>query len=78
MKFITCPECSSTNCHRIITRHEHTYEDQDYSVGQGCCGAVLFGPVGVLCGLLGGKTKRTEVTQDSFWECDDCGLKFKR
>ena len=79
MGFITCHECNSTNCHKIVTRHEHTYSEDGYSVSKGCCGAILFGPLGVLCGLLGGDRKHhTHVTHDTFWECDNCGLKFKR
>lgn len=66
-----CPKCGNGNC-QITT--ETTSSGKDFSAGKGCCGALLFGPLGILCGACGkGKTIRST----SYWFCPDCGHKFK-
>ena len=43
--------------------------------GKGCLGYICFGPIGLLCGLLGmgeGKTKTT-----TYRMCGNCGARFK-
>ncbi len=42
-----------------------------FSAGKGCCGYILMGPLGLLCGACGSKTKT-----DEFWVCQKCGNKF--
>ena len=45
-----CPKCGNTNL-QIITETET--KGKDFSVTKGCCGAVLFGWIGILCGACG-------------------------
>lgn len=66
-----CPKCGNENC-QITT--ETTSSGKDFSAGKGCCGALLFGPIGLLCGACGkGKT----IHSTSYWFCPNCGRKFK-
>ena len=41
-----CPKCGNEDCQ--ITA-ETTSSGKDFSVGKGCCGALLLGPIGILC-----------------------------
>ncbi len=68
---MNCPKCGYNDC-QIIS--ETTTSGKDFHAGKGCCGAVLFGPTGLLCGLCG-RGKRT--TSRAFWICSQCGYKFK-
>ncbi len=61
---IHCPECGSTN---IYLR---TKENTDFHEGNACCGLILFGPLGLLCGLTGKKESTT------FRKCGNCGHEF--
>lgn len=63
-----CPKCESENCQFVS--HSHTTSG---SFCDGCCGFLLLGPVGILCGLCGRDTETKE-----FWVCNDCGCKFQR
>ncbi len=53
-----CPRCGS---------HKMRYFNGDYSLGLGCLGALLFGWIGLLLGLLG--ISNQEVV------CGDCGYR---
>jgi tellurium resistance protein TerD len=44
-----CPKCGS--------RHI-TLDKKGYEVGNGCCGAILLGPIGLLCGAVGANDKK--------------------
>lgn len=66
-----CPKCGSENC-QIVS--DISTSGKDYNAGNGCCGAILFGPLGLLCGAAGkGKQTKTE----HFWICNNCGNKWK-
>ncbi len=72
---MNCPGCGSHNVLPVSEVRSHT----NYR-GYGCCkgavGAILFGPIGWLCGLCGmGKGSSTTVTT-ILWVCSDCGRKF--
>ena len=41
-----CPKCGSTSI---------SAQQEGFGYGKGCCGAVLLGPLGLLCGGLGSK-----------------------
>jgi len=71
---VTCPVCKSAYCRAISTNNTYI-EDKGYGAGKGCCGYILFGPLGLLCGLCGGK-RRTRTTTQTYWHCDGCGNKF--
>lgn len=66
-----CQKCGSDKCQVI---NEVNTSGKDFSAGKGCCGAVLLGPIGILCGACG-KGKKT--TNTNYWVCNNCGAKFK-
>ena len=66
-----CSKCGENNSQII---NEVTTTGKDFSVGKGCCGAILLGPIGVLCGACGGG-KQTHNNQ--YWVCNNCGNKWK-
>ncbi len=68
---MNCPRCGSDNC-QIIT--ETSTKGKDFSVGKGLCGAILAGPVGILCGFCG---KGKQVSSSNYWVCNNCGNKWK-
>lgn len=61
-----CPNCGSEHVHFASTT-----ETQGLSLADSCCGMILLGPIGILCGAcgMGSHTKQ-------FWICSDCGNKF--
>lgn len=62
-----CPKCGSTNIQGIAQT-----DIKGFGAGKGCCGAILLGPFGFLCGLCGmgkGKTKAIRM-------CVNCGKTF--
>lgn len=63
-----CPKCGSENCHFVSQTNT-----SNGSFCDGCCGFILFGPIGILCGLCGRDTNTKE-----FWVCDNCGAKFTK
>lgn len=64
---LRCPHCGSTRL-----QYTTTVKTQGVSVSDACCGYVCLGPLGLLCGLCGaGSTKTNES-----WVCCDCGTKF--
>ena len=66
-----CPKCGSENCQIITSTHT---EGTDFSAGKGCCGWLLAGPPGILCGFC---TKGKQTYTESFWVCNTCGKKWK-
>ncbi len=66
-----CPKCKCNVC-QLITETKTT--GKDFSAGDGCCGYMIFGPIGILCGLCGADKKT--VTKN-YWVCTNCGHKFK-
>lgn len=63
----TCPDCKSK--HVQIVTEGHT---RGYDAGSGCCGAILFGPLGLLCGACGVGGKHQTAKR----MCLKCGKKF--
>jgi DNA-directed RNA polymerase subunit M/transcription elongation factor TFIIS len=57
---VRCPKCGSTSV---------TASKSGFSGGKGCLGALLFGPLGVLCGSCGGNKM--------FSVCMKCGHKWR-
>lgn len=66
-----CPRCGNDNCQIL---NEVNIVGKDFSASKGCCGAILLGPIGILCGACG-NGKRAENTQ--YWICNNCGNKWK-
>lgn len=67
-----CPRCGSDDI-EIIT--ETNNETKGFGFGKGCCGFILFGPIGWLCGLLGMGSGRTST--NTYRMCRKCGARFK-
>lgn len=65
-----CPNCGGRNC-TLMT--ETVTKSDGYSVSDGCCGFVLLGPVGLLCGACG---PGEETKSKTYWVCQNCGNKF--
>lgn len=65
-----CTNCGSENCQII---NETTSTGKDFSASKGCCGAVIFGPMGLLCGLCG---KGRQIHNKQYWICNNCGNKW--
>lgn len=66
-----CQKCGHDSCEII---NEIDTKGKDFSAGKGCCGAILLGPIGVLCGACG---KGKKVMNTNYWVCNNCGCKFK-
>ena len=66
-----CPNCGNENC-QIITETSST--GKDFSVGKGFCGALLFGPIGILCGACG---EGKQIHSKNYWVCPNSNRKFK-
>ena len=66
-----CPKCGCANCQAI---NETNTTGKDFSASKACCGAVLLGPIGIICGACGGGKK---VQNTAYWVCPKCGNKFK-
>lgn len=63
-----CPHCGSTMCH-VITETDY----KGFGFIRGCLGWLIFGPIGILCGMCGmGKGR-----QRSYWVCDSCRHRFR-
>ena len=67
-----CKKCGSPNCMLI---QESETENKGFGVGKGICGYIVFGPIGILCGLCGMGEGKT--TTKHYWICNDCGRKFR-
>lgn len=61
-----CPKCGSEDV-QFATRTSGS----SFSASDSCCGFLLLGPLGLLCGLCG-----SDVSTDEFWVCRNCGKKF--
>ncbi len=61
-----CPKCGSER----IQFGTNT-SGGGFSFSDACCGSIILGPLGVLCGACGSDTKTEE-----FWICQGCGNKF--
>lgn len=65
-KNMKCPNCGSEN----IQFGTNT-SGGGFSLSNSCCGYLVLGPIGLLCGACGSGT-----TTEEFWICQCCGHKF--
>lgn len=66
-----CPFCGGENCQPMLkSTMDTTYKN--YKWGSGCCGMLLLGPFGLLCGLCGTGAK-IKTTNELWWTCLKCG-----
>lgn len=63
-----CPNCNSENVNFISKTTKRGFYASD-----ACCGALLFGWIGLLCGALGAN----KTTTSDYWVCNNCGRKFQ-
>ncbi len=68
---MVCPRCGEQNCSVI---NETTTSGKDFSASKGCLGALILGPLGILCGACG---KGKQTTNTNYWVCNNCGNKWK-
>ncbi|KIR03986.1 hypothetical protein P261_02801 [Lachnospiraceae bacterium TWA4] len=66
-----CPKCGNQEL-QVTT--ETISSGKDFSAGKGICGAILLGPIGILCGACG---KGRKIESTTYWLCPKCGHKFK-
>lgn len=73
---IFCPYCHAggENCHPVVKTDIKT-SGGGYGFWNGCCGFILLGPVGLLCGACGSSVK-TKVRNETWWVCQKCGKEF--
>lgn len=68
---IKCPRCGATGC-------TPQYKQNVSGGGYGCCsgglGALVLGPLGLLCGACGRSVKSTNTL---VWICPNCGHEFR-
>lgn len=67
---VRCPYCGSTDIQVIVKTQ---VKGGGYSASNGCCGYLLLGPLGLLCGACGSDVKSTCET---WWSCKKCGKEF--
>lgn len=65
---IICPNCGSKN-----NSFFSNTQKAGFSAGDACCGYILLGPIGVLCGAFGANS----TTTTEYWVCNSCGNKFE-
>ncbi|MGN1158137.1 MAG: hypothetical protein ACI4TK_18355 [Agathobacter sp.] len=61
-----CPKCGSEH-----VQFSTKTSGGGFSVFDSCCGYIIMGPLGLLCGACGSGT-----TTEEFWICHECGHKF--
>lgn len=66
-----CPRCGS---HDILPVSEVSTTGKDFKVSDACCGFLMCGPLGLLCGATG---KGKQTTTNTYWMCKGCGNKFQ-
>lgn len=68
---VVCPFCGEENC-QPMQKSITEVKQKGYGWGSGCCGMLLLGPFGLLCGLCrtGSKVK---TTSELWWTCMKCG-----
>ena len=63
--YICCPKCGSTNIH-FVTRDTST----GFNAENACCGYMLCGPIGLLCGV--DNDRKVETVR----KCMNCNHEF--
>ena len=66
-----CPFCGADNCQPMQKTTAET-NIKNYGWGSGCCGMLLLGPFGLLCGLCGAGSK-SKMSSELWWTCMKCG-----
>ena len=64
---VRCPSCGSTQVEFVTKTNT-----QGFSGGNACCGWILAGPIGLLCGLCGMGSGSSRTVR----KCKNCGKEF--
>lgn len=65
-----CPNCGGEHC-QFMSSSKTKYKA--FGALDACCGFILLGPAGLLCGFCGADSS---TTVNEYWICHDCGRKF--
>lgn len=70
----TCPHCGAAlmDCVPLVKTNV-TSSGGGYGFFSGCCGVILLGPLGLLCGL---RKRKTTSSSQTWWVCRKCGKEF--
>ncbi len=63
-----CPKCGSDNLSFVANTEKRGFNGSD-----ACCGYMILGPIGLLCGSFGAN----KVNTVEYWICGNCGNKFQ-
>lgn len=78
-KRICCPSCKSSHLQATVeTSTSVRTTGNNYSLGKGIIGRLLFGTPGLLLGSVGQKQRTyIDTLNRNYWICSDCGNKFR-
>lgn len=68
-----CPNCGAPFADCVPLVKTTISGSGGYSLFSGCCGTVLLGPLGILCGL---RKQRLTTSSKTWWACRRCGKEF--
>lgn len=72
--FGACPQCGAPlNDCTPVSKTSVKSSGGGYGLFSGCCGLVLLGPLGLLCGL---KKQNITSSNQTWWVCRRCGKEF--
>ena len=71
---VVCPNCHAGAEYCYPIAKTDIKSSGGYSFWNGCCGMILLGPAGLLCGACG--QTRTKVGSSTWWVCKNCGKEF--
>lgn len=66
-----CPFCGEPGC-QFTQRNTASVTSKHYHWIKACCGMLLLGPFGLLCGLCG-TGSNTDLKSELWWVCHKCG-----
>lgn len=74
LSYAFCPHCGNPldNC-SPVSKTTITSSGGGYGLFSGCCGTVILGPLGLLCGL---RRQSISSSSQTWWVCKKCGKEF--
>lgn len=67
-----CKKCGHGGC--VPNTVTNTKVNTKSGFTEACCGMLIFGPIGILCGLCGHSTSVSQSSK-TWWNCANCGSK---
>lgn len=71
---VVCPNCNAEAEYCCPIAKTDIKTSGGFSFLNGCCGMILLGPAGLLCGACG--QTRTKANSSTWWVCKNCGKEF--